>query len=390
MNLNTLTFANTDIKTIITKNCLSCHKKGGNAPFDLDNYESVYQKRHMIKYVLEKNTMPPWLPDSSYSHFRGERILSLEDKNTLLDFINGRCKKKLYNRNLIENNILNAKEEQAETEDTLICFTKKYIIINENNERNINYLFPYQNSELKYVNSIQFKYIDKSIIHHSLLSIEQNHDLRNNKYWDINKLKLSNDMTRIYFGGYLPGMETIKYPENMAQILLPNSVFVINNHYPVLKQAAYDSTCLLVKFLKREPEKIIRTLIIDIGSNGSSVVIPKDSMRFIHYHRIMKNEMTAVSILPHMHNIGKVFKAWCILPNQQQINLIKIDNWNFFRQEEYFFPEPIYLPEGTIFHIEAVFDNTASNVKNLFQPPKDILFGGNSIDEMLQLIVKYY
>ena len=64
------------IAQIINEHCLTCHRPNGAAPFSLDAYNKVFRKKTTIRKVVEKNIMPPWPADPTYSHFLGENILS--------------------------------------------------------------------------------------------------------------------------------------------------------------------------------------------------------------------------------------------------------------------------------------------------------------------------
>ena len=55
----------------MSKKCQSCHRPGQAGPFSLETYEQVYQRREMIRFVLEKNIMPPWSFNGDSTQFVG-------------------------------------------------------------------------------------------------------------------------------------------------------------------------------------------------------------------------------------------------------------------------------------------------------------------------------
>ena len=73
--------------------------------------------------------------------------------------------------------------------------------------------------------------------------------------------------------------------------------------------------------------------------------------------------MSLISILPHMHLIGK---SWLVYAenNGDTIPIISIPDWDFnwqnFYQPEYM----LKLPQGYTLHAYAVYDNTSSNTLN--------------------------
>jgi AhpC/TSA family len=56
---STITYHNR-ISRIIQSRCLSCHRDGGVAPFELDSFAEVQSHGPMIQEVIQRGTMPPW------------------------------------------------------------------------------------------------------------------------------------------------------------------------------------------------------------------------------------------------------------------------------------------------------------------------------------------
>ncbi len=101
---------------------------------------------------------------------------------------------------------------------------------------------------------------------------------------------------------------------------------------------------------------------------GSSVTLPVD--------------LTLTSVFPHMHLIGKEMKITATLPDKSAKPLIWIKDWNFYWQDSYVYQEPVHLPRGTRIDVEAFYDNSAQNPFNPSSPPKRVLFGNDTTDEM--------
>ena len=65
-----------DIAPVIYKNCAPCHHVGGSGPFPLLNYDDVKRHARQIAAVTARRYMPPWLPQSGYGEFSGQRQLT--------------------------------------------------------------------------------------------------------------------------------------------------------------------------------------------------------------------------------------------------------------------------------------------------------------------------
>jgi len=75
------------------------------------------------------------------------------------------------------------------------------------------------------------------------------------------------------------------------------------------------------------------------------------------------------------------------MPDGSVRPLIDIGRWSFRWQDHYFYREPFVLPKGTRVRCRWVFDNSAANPSNPYSPPRNILFGPNSTDEMCGLLL---
>ena len=83
---STITF-NEHIAPIFYANCTGCHHNGGVGPFLLIDYQDSYNMRNAIQSSVLSGYMPPWPPDTNYSRFRHERILSDQEINLINDWI---------------------------------------------------------------------------------------------------------------------------------------------------------------------------------------------------------------------------------------------------------------------------------------------------------------
>ena len=83
-----------------------------------------------------------------------------------------------------------------------------------------------------------------------------------------------------------------------------------------------------------------------------------------------------------VHHI-KDFTFTAVLPDgKTRVPLIKIDHWNFNWQGTYAFKQPIRIPKGSWFEVEAHFDNSDANPANQNKPPKVVRWGEGTNDEM--------
>jgi hypothetical protein len=103
------------------------------------------------------------------------------------------------------------------------------------------------------------------------------------------------------------------------------------------------------------------------------------------------NDASLISINPHMHLLGKYFISYAVTPDQDTIPLIEVKDWDFNWQDFYRFKHLVKIPAGSIVYAKGIFDNTAKNLHNPFQPPQDVYFerGMDDTDEMLRMVILY-
>jgi hypothetical protein len=75
-------------------------------------------------------------------------------------------------------------------------------------------------------------------------------------------------------------------------------------------------------------------------------------------------------------------KTRAIKPDGGEIPLVWIRDWDFNWQDTYIYRAPISVPAGTRFEVEAVYDNSAANPRNPSSPPKRVLWGEQTNNEM--------
>ena len=138
-----------------------------------------------------------------------------------------------------------------------------------------------------------------------------------------------------------------------------------------------------------------------MGTNGASKIIPPliiPANEITTHTTFLKipQDISILTINPHMHLLGKSFKAYAITPNQDTIRLISIPKWDFRWQYFYTFPKMLKIPAQSVIYVKATFDNTTHNYNNPNNPPKEIRerldnggAGMRTTDEMLQFIITW-
>ena len=113
------------------------------------------------------------------------------------------------------------------------------------------------------------------------------------------------------------------------------------------------------------------------------VSIPAGNDRFVvKGTATAKADLTLYDIMPHMHMLGKEFKVEMTPPDGKKTLVLHIKEWDYNWQETYWFKEPVRIKAGTRLEVTAVYDNSANNPNNPFNPPRRVIFGEQTTNEM--------
>jgi hypothetical protein len=188
--------------------------------------------------------------------------------------------------------------------------------------------------------------------------------------------------TDTVIGGWTPGMRPRFFPEGVGIRLTPFSRVVLQVHYHAVGSPQTDRTRLGIYFARSPVTKELYyfplgnfTFTIPAGAERQVVTASLTLPR-------VPNGVKVLSIAPHMHWLGREMRVDATYPDGARRPLIYIADWDFDWQTFYYFREPVALPSGTRLDLRAVYDNSAKNPRNPFDPPRPVRFGEQSTDEM--------
>jgi tetratricopeptide (TPR) repeat protein len=96
-------------------------------------------------------------------------------------------------------------------------------------------------------------------------------------------------------------------------------------------------------------------------------------------------DLDVFTVQPHAHNLAKEVEGFAVLPDGTRVPLVFIREWDFNWQGVYRYAKPVSLPAGTTVTARWVYDNSEENARNPHRPPRPVLFGQRTSDEMAEL-----
>jgi hypothetical protein len=382
----------TDVAKIIYTKCSNCHSPGNIAPFPLVNFNQVLDNRFAIHNSVQKGSMPPWLADNTYQSYAHNKSLTEDEKDKIIDWVNNGAPRGDVNLEPPSPNFSNT--------GTLInpdqVFTIPTYTLNTSIDEYRSFVIPINNSEAKFIKSIEFLPANKNVVHHILLFTDS-----------TNSCKLLDDADPLpgyqSFGGvgsnkavltqlWAPGGTAYYYPTGLGNRIPANSYFVLQVHFAPGFKGEKDSSQFVINWSK---DLNVRSTNLNPILNHSATLlngpleIPADSIKTFYSKFKTPFDISLLGVLPHMHLIGKKIKAYGVTLLGDTINLIKIDNWDFHWQANYSFKKILKISAGTTFYGEAVYDNTVNNPFNPNNPPKLVVRGEGTADEMMLIYFNY-
>lgn len=409
-----------DIAPLMMQNCVPCHRDGGTAPFNLLTYEQVFRKKKTIKKVVHEGIMPPWPADPSYTSFVGEKYLSEKEKETLFQWIDEGA---IYGDSSIALPKFNFSELSQLGQPDMTVHMDSIVVRGDNLDKFYIVKVPIELPENKYIRTIEFVPGKHNLVHHlnghllnyedskkadvfsgkRVISIEQDPTSFRR---DFDSMQLQNDdgslPQRIHSAvNYLPGVIGTVYPEGIGGFPISKKAALVANdlHYGPIPETRMDKSHFNLFFTDRKPER--PTFEFMLGTNGQSpivppLVIPPNEVVTCKTKYRIPDDISVLTVNPHMHLLGTKMLAYAIAPTGDTIRLIRINRWDFRWQYFYTFKKMVKIPKGSIMWVEATFDNTSNNPLNPFNPPRLVKerldktgMGMRTTDEMFQFIVTW-
>lgn len=380
-----------DIEPIIVKNCVTCHQPGGLGPFSLMTYEEVSNKGNFIAHVTKTRYMPPWQADPSFQTFRNEKILTDEEIQTIQNWVKGGMAKGKKSKRKVTAQL---EEEVVVHPDLSLSMGKPFEISDKSVEEFRFFSIPTNLPEDTYVAAIEFIPGNRRLVHHSRLMADTTNDIRgidgmselDPRVANFQKTPLADD----FLYGWVPGNNKIFFPPGTGKLLYKSTDLILNMHYSPSSKKETDQSKVNLYYAKTEVDRVVHTLTLrenDIVNQPFYIYAETSPTFYINYK--IDKDISLISLLPHMHFIGKRFKAVAETPSGEIIPLIKIDKWDFNWQTTYQLKHMLKIPAGSYIKVEAQYDNTSNNKANPFVPARNIGYGWGSTSEMCNLIIYY-
>ena len=374
------------IACIVYSHCTNCHNPGGVAPFSLLTYNDAFQNRQSIGASVAAFSMPPFPPADQPKKFAHANTLTAHERAELIDWVANFAP--LGDANAIPP-IPSFSSGPSLTQPDVQLRVPNYPV-NTTQDLYRVFVLPLNNSTDKYIKSIEVVPSNRAIVHHALIfqdtsSLPMQLDA-NDPGPGYTAFGGTGSATSTLITGYVPGQGAFEFPAGFGSKVLANSNLLVQVHYPGFVSNQIDSTEIRIVYTNGPVRNVTTSPVINHIQNlvNGPLVIPANQIKTFKAVRTVPYNLTLTALMPHMHLLGKSFKAG-LVHNGDSTQLVHIPDWDFHWQGFYTFKTPIFLPQGSSVWAEVTYDNTSANWNNPNSPPQTVTAGEGTGDEMLLL-----
>ena len=373
---------NRDIAPIVFKRCAVCHRPGQSGPFDLLSYADVRGRARQIGMVTQTRFMPPWLPEPGKGHFRGNRRLSIRELDLIQSWIEGGGQE--GDPSDLPPSPRWAEGWQLGEPDLVLEMTEPYTLRAGGSDVFRNFVIPGPVSETRWVRGLEFRPNNARIVHHTVILVDSTGTSRRLDSQDPEPgydgmLYNEAHSPGGHFEGWTPGKVPFLGPEDMAWQLDPGTDIVVQLHMLPTGKPELIRSSLGLFFTDRPPTRA--PFMLRIGSKVIDIPAREGEYRIQDEYRLPV-DVNLLSVYPHAHYLAREMRGMATLPDGTRKWLIHIADWDFNWQDIYRLTDPLLLPQGTRVEMEYTYVNTAQNPRNPHNPPRRVVYGPQSSDEM--------
>jgi peroxiredoxin len=357
-----------EVVRIFQNRCQECHREGDIGPFALFDYEEAAGWGEMIAEVVRENRMPPWHANPEVGHFSNARLLSSEEKQTILTWVKEGCPKG-DDADLPPPRTFTRGWQLAKAPDEVFEMEQPFQVpaaAGREGVRYQNFWVDPKFTEDKWLAQAEVIPGNAAVVHHIIV------------YMHPDK---SDRKQEVFLTAYVPGLRARPMLEGYAKRIPAGSQLRFQVHYTPNGTATEDRS--KVGFIYADPSSVNHEVVTTECVNTRFTLEPfKDDQVVTARTRKSPVDLKMLTMSPHMHLRGKSFKFELQRADGSHEPLLDVPRYDFNWQTSYELAEPLTLPAGSQIVCTASFDNSEKNLNNP-DPSKTVKWGDQSWDEMM-------
>ncbi|HVS63096.1 MAG TPA: tetratricopeptide repeat protein, partial [Thermoanaerobaculia bacterium] len=375
-----------DIAPILYRHCAVCHRPGSVGPFSLLAYEDARLRARLVAEMVEQGRMPPFLPDRDFGRFQNARGLEPEEIEAVVAWAGAGAP---------AGDLAHAPAPPVFADgfelgeaDLVVEMPEAFELPAEGADVYRNFLVRLPVAPGTRIRALELDPGNRRVVHHAAVLADTTGSARRLESRDSApgyEEMVGGSAPGGHFVGWTPGRGAIVLEEDMPWTIEEGTDLVLQLHLLPSGRPEAVRARVGLWFTDRLPERSPTMLHL----LATTLDIPAGESRYAaHDELVLPVDVVAYSVYPHAHYLGRRIEAWAELPEGSIQPLLRISDWDFDWQDEYRYAEPVALPAGSRLRLELAYDNSGANPRNPSAPPRRVLWGPSSHDEMGDLWLK--
>ena len=362
------------IAPMLIDNCVTCHRTGGIGPWQMTSYDTVKGFSPMIREVVRTKRMPPWHADPHVGTWDGDRSLTLEEKQTLVHWIEAGAPRGTGPDPLAE--LHKTWSEWAFGKPDMVIEVPAYDVPATGIVDYQRYVVQNTLGRDVWVRATDIIPGDRTVVHHVIVGIYDQSLPERQRMFKASSPSL---------GAYVPGNGPTLYPRDTGVLVKKDHAFAFQMHYTTSGKAAHDVTRFGLYFRDAAPTYEFKTVAL---ANPNIKIPPNTKEHGETITQQFPRDMIIYRLTPHAHFRGRASQFTAIYPDGREELLLSVPKYDFNWQTTYTLATPKQVPAGTKIVHSTVYDNSVQNPANP-DPNRTVPWGEQSFDEMLYGVVQF-
>jgi hypothetical protein len=180
------------------------------------------------------------------------------------------------------------------------------------------------------------------------------------------------------------GAQPHSLPDGLAFTVPKGADLILSTHFHPSGKAEQETSTVGLYFASGPPRKRFTSIQLPpLFGVFEGIDIPAGDAKYAIADSFeLPVDVKAFLVGGHAHYLGKEMKLTATFPDGQTKTLLDIPDWDLAWQEQYQFDDYVLLPRGTRLEGTVTYDNSDGNRRNPNRPPKRVMWGEQSTDEM--------
>jgi len=373
---------NKEVVRIFQAHCQNCHHPGDIGPFSMMDYASTRPWARSIQQQVLLKRMPPWKPSQGPDIFRGARMLSQSEIDTISSWVDGGSPEG-DPADLPGPLTFDGGWALGEPDLTL-SMSAPFPVPASGNDIYQCFSLPSNLPADTYISAFQVVPGDGTVVHHVVLygdptgASSHLETVPGQGYPCFGDASINPDPN--FMAAWAPGVRPSFLNVGTAMRIPRNGYLAMQVHYHLTGTATNDQTQIGLYFSRWPVDKLVSSLLV---LNTNFQIPAGDPHYQVNGSATAPYNLHLVNVLPHMHLLGRESHVSLLSPDgATSAPLIDINDWDFNWQGFYDYVQPVAVAPGAKIRFTKFFDNSVNNPRNPNSPPVTVGWGEQTTDEM--------